>query len=74
MVVAVQTRPAFQAGKPKLLFDEYRTLFTTVGVSFDVSLDGKRLLLTGLGTGDQLRRVNIVLNWAGEVRRHFGSE
>ena len=74
MVAAIQTRPAFQAGKTQLLFDEYRTLFTTVGVTFDVSLDGKRLLLTGLGTGDQVRRVDVVLHWAEEVRRHLGSD
>jgi serine/threonine-protein kinase len=71
MVVAIQTQPAFQAGKPKLLFEEHRTLFSTVGHTFDVSLDGKRLLLTGLGTGDQGRRVNVILHWAEEVRRHF---
>jgi eukaryotic-like serine/threonine-protein kinase len=73
MVIAIQSQPTFQAGKPKLLFDEHRTLFTTVGVSFDVSLDGKRLLLTGLGTGDQVRRVNVILRWGDEVRQHFGS-
>jgi serine/threonine-protein kinase len=73
MVVAIQTQPAFQAGKPKLLFEEHRTLFSTVGHTFDVSLDGKRLLLTGLGTGDQGHRVNVILHWAEEVRRHFES-
>jgi hypothetical protein len=71
MVVAIQTQPAFQAGKPKLLFEEHRTLFSTVGHTFDVSLDGKRLLLTGLGTGDQGHRVNVILHWVEEVRRHF---
>jgi serine/threonine-protein kinase len=73
MVVAIQTLPTFQAGKPKLLFEEHRTLFSTVGHTFDVSLDGKRLLLTGLGTGDQGHRVDVILHWAEEVRRHFES-
>ena len=73
MVVAVQTQSAFQAGKPKLLFDEYVTLLTTLGVSFDVSLDGKRLLLAGLAAGDRVRRVNVILHWGDELRRHLAS-
>jgi hypothetical protein len=29
--------------------------------------------LTGLGTGDQGHRVDVILHWAEEVRRHFES-
>jgi Tol biopolymer transport system component len=64
MVVDVQTSPSFHVtGTPKMLFEKS-------GLGYDVSADGKRvLMLRRGGPSGQSNQINVVLNWFEELRR-----
>ena len=64
MVVPIQTRPMFQAGSPRFLFD-YRGPY--VG-TFDLSTDGQRFL-TVKRVFPKAGQINVVLNWFEELKR-----
>jgi serine/threonine protein kinase/Tol biopolymer transport system component len=66
MAVAVQTAPAFHAGKPKVLFQN------TYANGYDVTSDGKRFLMVksnGLPPPARPEQLNVVMNWFEELRR-----
>jgi Tol biopolymer transport system component len=66
MVVDVQISPTFRAATPKVLFED-----RGYAVAYDVSPDGKRLLMIkrpGPAQGFN-NQVTIVLNWVDELRR-----
>ena len=67
MVVPIQTRPSFKAGKPRVLFDGFPI------VGYDISPDGQRFLMTkrpGVeGINVKAGQINVVLNWSQEVDR-----
>ena len=73
MAVDISTRPAFSAGKPRMLFaEEY---FSAPGSDsapeYDISPDGQRFLMlkdSGGSTATQSQIV-VVQNWAGELKR-----
>jgi serine/threonine-protein kinase len=72
MAVAVESKPQFTAGKPKLLFEgHYETSnYTNYLRNYDVSLDGQRFLM--VKAGEQVTsaaQINIVLNWFEELKR-----
>ena len=63
MVVPIQTRPTFQAGSPRLLFDK-----SSYWRGFDISPDGQRFLMIK----PQKRKagqIKVVLNWFEELKR-----
>ena len=64
MVVEVETKPAFSAGRPRRLFEgQYLR-------SYDVDLEGKRFLMIKKDPAESgPARINVVLNWFEEVRR-----
>jgi len=69
MVVPVQTKPSFQSGKPKVLF-EGSYLYSPINPQYqyyDISSDGQRFLMIR----DQRKEVqiNVVLNWFEELKR-----
>ena len=51
------------AGQPKLLFDNHRV------IAFDVAPDGKRLLVAEDPNPGEQTRLDVVIQWAAEVRR-----
>jgi len=66
MVVDIKTNPAFQAGKPRALFENNYSGF------YDVSPDGKRFLMVKPPAGETqaaLTQVTVVLNWFEELHR-----
>ncbi len=64
MVVSVQTRPTFQAGSPRALFDmrSYRE-------EFDISPDGLSFLMIKKELQTYDGQINVVLNWFEELKR-----
>jgi eukaryotic-like serine/threonine-protein kinase len=78
MAVAVSTQPAFQAGRPQLLWEgDYMFgpssgcgLKGTTTTSYDVSPDGRRFLM--IRETDQkmyATKIVVVLNWVEELKR-----
>jgi serine/threonine-protein kinase len=66
MVVDVKTSPAFQPGKPRVLFEG------VYSGTYDVSPDGKRFLMVkplAGATQGPANQVTVVLNWFEELRR-----
>jgi len=70
MVVDVTTGSAFSAGKPRMLFEAEYVPSPASLVNYDVSSDGQRFLM--LKAGDQTQtptQINVVTNWAEELKR-----
>jgi serine/threonine-protein kinase len=68
MAVEIRTSPAFQAAKPRQLFEgEYEHFKNYLG--FDVTPDGQRFLMVKTPPESAPRQINVVLNWADELRR-----
>jgi hypothetical protein len=73
MGTGVQTEPTFEPGKPMVLFQgKYVSQSPIIGISWDISPDGKRFLMmkeldSAAGGGPQ--RVNVVLNWFEELKQ-----
>ena len=71
MAVAVETRPSFRAGTPRMLYEgKGRYELATNLYPFDVSADGQRfLLLKTNARAEMANRVDVVLNWTAELDR-----
>jgi hypothetical protein len=68
MVVDLTTEPALSAGLPRLRFEG--RLFAGVGPSYGVSPDGQRFLrIQPVEPDPPPTYINVVLNWAAELRR-----
>ena len=63
MVVPVRTRPRFEAGKPRVLFEGFPLR------GYDISPDGQRFLMMKQRGGDFKGQIHVVLNWSEELRR-----
>jgi Tol biopolymer transport system component len=73
MAVDISTRPAFSAGKPRMLFagDYFFAPGSDSAPEYDVSPDGQRFLMlkdSGGSTAAQSQIV-VVQNWAAELKR-----
>jgi hypothetical protein len=69
MVAAVNTRPTFNAGRPRLLFTGP---FMRYGgrIDYDVSPDGDSFVMVDSGQeSGAATRVNVLLNWHEELKR-----
>lgn len=64
MAVDVSTRPTFQAGTPRTLFDTdmVDTGIRTGPFSWDIAPDGKRFLIVSLDSATPAS-LNVILNW-----------
>jgi len=71
MAVAVETKPTFTAAKPTLLFERhYAASPQSLLANYDVSLDGQRFLMIKASEPESAAtQLNVVLNWADELRR-----
>jgi len=71
MRAVVETTPTFNAGVPEALFRD--TYHSSYGYNWDISPDGKRfLMLKGTNSASAspiLQRINIVVNWAEELKQ-----
>ena len=67
MAVPVQTRgPRFVAGTPEFLFDG--PFDTTQDMNFDISPDGTRFVMVEADPDASPTRLQVVLNWAEELK------
>ena len=71
MAAAVETKPAFAAAKPKLLFAaHYEKSPYPFLADYDVTPDGWRFLMIRASEQESApTQLNVVLNWSDEVRR-----
>jgi Tol biopolymer transport system component len=70
MAVDVTTGSTFSAGKPRLLFERHYLLASGVIPAYDVSHDGQRFLMVEDGEPETpITQINVVLNWAEELKR-----
>ena len=69
MAVEVATQPSFAAGKPRVLFEgQYASPRRPLsGITFDVSPDGQRFLMTKQASSAP--QINVVLNWFEELKQ-----
>ena len=63
MAVTINTSPAFVVGRPQLLFRK------TAMAAYDVSSDGRFLIIEDLTAQVPARPVTVVLNWTEELKR-----
>jgi Tol biopolymer transport system component/tRNA A-37 threonylcarbamoyl transferase component Bud32 len=68
MAVNIATQPRFAAATPRALFSQSFSL-ASERVNYDVSADGQRFVLVGLGDSEHPAEINIVLDWFDELKR-----
>jgi Tol biopolymer transport system component len=70
MVADITTSPAFAAGKPRRLFEKPLESSLTFWPNYDVTPDGRRFVMVKrLDEDAELAQINVVLNWADELKR-----
>jgi serine/threonine protein kinase/Tol biopolymer transport system component len=70
--VTVATTPGLEIGEPEALFTSQR--FTTnESQEYDVTADGRRVLMVKIPEASKPREVQIVLDWFSEVERLAGT-
>jgi serine/threonine-protein kinase len=69
MVVTVATEPDFTAGTPRVLFEGPYAMGSGGGNNYDVTPDGQRFLMIRRDFGPAPTQINVVLNWAEELKR-----
>jgi Tol biopolymer transport system component len=67
MSVEVKTSPTLVVGKPRRLFEGRYEMNDGVFANYDVTPDGQRLLM--VKGAQEATVINVVLNWAEEVKR-----
>jgi Tol biopolymer transport system component len=74
MVVDIAPAPVLQAGTPRVLF-EGRYNRNGTFQNYDVSADGQRFLMVKSGgAAPPVTQLNVILNWAGDVKRKAGAK
>ena len=69
MVVAITTAPTVSVGKPRQLFERAYNRTNSFWPNYDVSPDGQRVLMIKGIAPEAPRRINVVINWAEELKR-----
>ena len=71
MAVAVTSKPAFAASRPRVLFTGNYVLSSVTYPNYDVSRDGRRFLMIQRSAQEQTTPTQIVavLNWFDELKR-----
>jgi len=68
MAVPVAARDTFAPGTPEALFDASAYHFGAPGRNYDVSKDGRFVMIREPETGGSSRAITVVLNWFEELR------
>jgi len=69
MAAAITTRPAFAAGKARVLFDGYRVLPVESDITFDITPDGQHFVTATPQIESNPDHITVVLNWQEELKR-----
>ena len=67
MSVTVSTRPTFDAGRPRMVFEG--NYLNVSGLSYDITADGRRFVLIRGLDAPPAREIHVVLNWFEELKR-----
>jgi Tol biopolymer transport system component len=83
-VVPIELEPAFKRGKPEVLFrGTYHStrLSGVISTSWDITPDGKRFIMArrpqpteNESSEEELRKINIVLNWFEELKERVPTD
>ena len=76
MTDSVKTEPNLRAGRPRILFGGL-SLLSRVGNQkrdYDATPDGKRFLVVKRGKEYLPTQINVVLNWAEELKQKVPDE
>jgi hypothetical protein len=75
MAVKVETDPAFEPGKPEVLFQGKHVPHLPDGSTWAVGRDGKFPMMNAVESArkapaaESPRKINVVLNWLEELKR-----
>ena len=69
MAVDVQAGERFEAGPPRVLFENVRSSLPSGNSVFAVSADGKRFLIPTLVEENSKIPLTVVLNWPGMLKK-----
>jgi len=69
MVVDVTIQPTFSAGKARLLFEGQYLPTPATFPDYDVSADGRFLMIKALSETQAPTQINVVLNWFEELKQ-----
>jgi hypothetical protein len=69
MAVDITTTPAAVVGKPRKLFEGPYSRSPAFWPNYDVTPDGQRFLMVKGSPPIPATRINVVLNWAEELKR-----
>ena len=69
MSVAVTTEPSFRFGIPAVLFEGDYTSTVPDRTNYDVSKDGRFLMVRASGREEGTRELAVALHWASELSR-----
>jgi hypothetical protein len=69
----VVTTPVVSAGKPRRLFEKRYQRSQAFWPKYDVTADGKRLLMIKRAEQTAPTRINVVLNWFEELKQRLPS-
>jgi hypothetical protein len=74
MIVDVKTAPTLVIGKPRKLFERRYERSRAFFPNYDVTPDGRRLLMVKGSTQEVPTQINVVLNWLDELKRLVPSD
>jgi serine/threonine protein kinase/Tol biopolymer transport system component len=75
MAVSFVTEPGLRVGKPRLLFEGKYFGGAPWGRNYDISPDGTRfIMITDESQSERPTQINLILNWAEELKRLIPSE
>jgi serine/threonine protein kinase len=69
LVVGTELEPELRLGQPRVLFQRALRPSVVGPANYDVSADGRRLIMVELGEGDAPTQLNVILNWSQELER-----
>ena len=68
MAVSIQTTPDFKVGEPEELFEGYPSVYDR-NRDYDLTQDDQRFLIVKRGEEPIPSQVNVVVNWAEELKQ-----
>jgi serine/threonine-protein kinase len=74
MSVDVKTGPNLVVGKPRRVFEGHYATSGALFANYDVTPDGKRLLMVKGSVQEAPAQINLVLNWLEDVKRLVSAE
>ena len=74
MAVSIATGSTLTAGIARLVFEAHYQVSDTGVAGYDVSADGRFLMIESQGLEQPATRINVVLNWFDEITQGTARE